>query len=102
MIVGERWLGRRGKAAPELQNLGKIMMRVAAGMLVAVALCAPSLAWSQTAAQKAAPAAAPAPAPAAAPMAVAPVQQPPQPSRAACNNPNALGVARTVEIDTTG
>ena len=25
-----------------------------------------------------------------------------QPARAACNNPNALGVARTVEIDTTG
>ena len=26
----------------------------------------------------------------------------PQPARAACNNPNALGVGRTVEIDTTG
>ncbi|MGL6060412.1 MAG: polysaccharide deacetylase family protein, partial [Bradyrhizobium sp.] len=28
--------------------------------------------------------------------------QPPQPARAACTNPNALGVGRTVEIDTTG
>ncbi len=71
-------------------------MRVAAGIFVAVALWAPTLAWSQTAAQKPAAAAA-APAPAAAAPA-----QPLQPARAACNNPNALGVARTVEIDTTG
>ncbi len=78
---------------------GNIEMRVVAGLLVAVALCAPSVAWSQTAAQKAAPAvpAAAAPVPAAAAAA-----QPPQPARAACNNPNALGVGRTVEIDTTG
>jgi peptidoglycan/xylan/chitin deacetylase (PgdA/CDA1 family) len=69
-------------------------MRVAAGIFVAVALCAPSLAWSQTAAQQAAP-----PPQQAAP---APAAQPAQPARAACNNPNALGVARTVEIDTTG
>jgi peptidoglycan/xylan/chitin deacetylase (PgdA/CDA1 family) len=74
-------------------------MRVAAGIFVAVALCAPNLAWSQTAAQK--PAAVPAAAPAPAPAAAAP-SQPPQPARAACNNPNALGVARTLEIDTTG
>ena len=39
--------------------------------------------------------------PAPAPAAAAP-SQPPQPARAACNNPNALGVARTLEIDTTG
>jgi peptidoglycan/xylan/chitin deacetylase (PgdA/CDA1 family) len=77
-------------------------MRVAAGLLVAVALCAPSIAWSQTAAQKAAPAAAPAAAAAPAPAAAAAPAQPPQPARAACNNPNALGVGRTVEIDTTG
>ena len=72
-------------------------MRVAAGIFVAVALCAPTLAWSQTAAPQAAPPAqaAPAPAPAAA-------AQPQQPTRAACNNPNALGVGRTVEIDTSG
>jgi peptidoglycan/xylan/chitin deacetylase (PgdA/CDA1 family) len=72
-------------------------MRVAAGLLVAASLCAPSVAWSQAAAQKAAPA----PVAAAAPAAAAPAQ-PPQPARAACNNPNALGVARTVEVDTTG
>ena len=47
------------------------------------------------------PAAGPAAAPAPAPAAAAP-SQPPQPARAACNNPNALGVARTLEIDTTG
>ena len=72
-------------------------MRVAAGIFVAVALCAPTLAWSQTAAPQAAPPAQAAPAPT--PVAGA---QPPQPARAACNNPNALGVGRTVEIDTTG
>ena len=72
-------------------------MRVAAGLLVAVSLCVPGMAWSQTAAPQAAPAPA-APAPAAAPAAA----QGPQPARAACNNPDALGVARTLEIDTTG
>ena len=88
-------------------------MRIAAGLIFAgtVSLLASSAAWSQTPAAKgAAPAAAPqaaAPAPAAAapaPVAAvpAPPQQPPQPARAACNNPTALGVARTVEIDTTG
>ena len=65
-------------------------MRVAAGFLVAVSLCVPGMAWSQTATP--APAA---PAPAAA-------AQPKQPARAQCTNPDALGVARTVEIDTTG
>jgi len=74
-------------------------MRVAAGIFVAVALCAPTLAWSQAAAPQAAAPQAPAPQAAPAP---APVNQPPQPARAACNNPNALGVGRTVEIDTTG
>jgi peptidoglycan/xylan/chitin deacetylase (PgdA/CDA1 family) len=78
-------------------------MRIAAGLIVAVSLCASGTAWSQTpppksaattqgAAPQAAPAATAAPAPA----------QPPQPARAQCTNPNALGVARTVEIDTTG
>src|SRR5690242_10799560 len=71
-------------------------MRVAAGLLVAVSLCVPGMAWSQTAAPQAAPAA-----PAAAPAQAA-ADQPKQPARAACNNPNALGVARTLEIDTTG
>jgi len=70
-------------------------MRIAAGLIFAgaVSLCASGTAWSQTAAAtkgaatpQAAPAAAPAPAPA----------------KAACANPDALGVARVVEIDTTG
>ncbi|MFB9261993.1 polysaccharide deacetylase family protein [Bradyrhizobium erythrophlei] len=99
-------------------------MRIAAGLIFAstVALLASTAAWSQTppakgtaAAPAATPAGAPAPAAAkgvaAAPQAAAapaaaappvPPQQPPQPARAACNNPNALGVGRTVEIDTTG
>jgi peptidoglycan/xylan/chitin deacetylase (PgdA/CDA1 family) len=72
-------------------------MRIAAGLIFAgtVSLLASSAAWSQTppAAKGAVPLAAAAPAAA---------QQTPQPARAACSNPNALGVARTVEIDTTG
>ncbi len=80
-------------------------MRIAAGLIVAgtISLLMSGAAWSQTppakgpaAAAPAAPAAAAAPAPA--PAAAA---QPAQPARAACTNPNALGVARTVEIDTT-
>jgi peptidoglycan/xylan/chitin deacetylase (PgdA/CDA1 family) len=81
-------------------------MRIAAGLIFAgaVSLLSSGAAWSQTppaakgaAAPQAAPAAAaaPAPAPAAAPATA-------QPARAACTNPNALGVGRTVEIDTTG
>jgi peptidoglycan/xylan/chitin deacetylase (PgdA/CDA1 family) len=81
-------------------------MRIAAGLVFAgaVSLLSSGAAWSQTppavkgaAAPQAAaaPAAAPAPAPAAAPATA-------QPARAACTNPNALGVGRTVEIDTTG
>jgi peptidoglycan/xylan/chitin deacetylase (PgdA/CDA1 family) len=71
-------------------------MRRAAGLIFAgvVSLCASGAAWSQvpaapkgaTAAPQAAPARAPAPA----------VAKP------ACANPDALGVARVVEIDTTG
>src|ERR1700736_4592723 len=75
-------------------------MRIAAGLIFAgaVSLCASSAAWSQTPAPKAAaaPQAAAAPAPAAA---LAPT---PAPAKAACANPNALGIARVVEIDTTG
>src|ERR1700676_486365 len=69
-------------------------MRIAAGLIFAgaVSLYASGLAWSQTAATTgaAAPQAAPAPAPA------------PAPAKAPCANPNALGIARIVEIDTTG
>ena len=60
----------------------------------ALSLLASGAAWSQTSAAKSA--AAPQPAPAAAP-AVAPA-----PTKAPCANPNALGIGRVVEIDTTG
>jgi peptidoglycan/xylan/chitin deacetylase (PgdA/CDA1 family) len=74
-------------------------MRIAAGLIFAsaVSLLASSAAWSQALPAKgaaAAPQAAPAPAPAPPP---APVS-----TRPPCNNPNALGIGRTVEIDTTG
>jgi peptidoglycan/xylan/chitin deacetylase (PgdA/CDA1 family) len=72
-------------------------MRIAAGLIFAgaVSLCASGAAWSQTS-----PAAkgAAAPQAAAAPAAVTP----PAPAKAACANPNALGIGRVVEIDTTG
>ena len=77
-------------------------MRIAAGLIVAgtISLLMSGAAWSQTPPAKSTPAAPPPAAAAAPPPAAA--AQPPQPQRAACNNPNALGVARTVEIDTTG
>jgi peptidoglycan/xylan/chitin deacetylase (PgdA/CDA1 family) len=87
-------------------------MRIAAGLILAgtVSLFASGAAWSQAPAPKgaAAPQAAPAPAPkgAAAPQAApAPAPAPAvarAPARPPCANPNALGIARTVEIDTTG
>jgi peptidoglycan/xylan/chitin deacetylase (PgdA/CDA1 family) len=87
-------------------------MRIAAGLIFAsaVSLLSSGAAWSQTppAAKGAAapPAAAPkataAAAPATAPPAPAPAAVAAQPARAPCSNPNALGVGRTVEIDTTG
>jgi peptidoglycan/xylan/chitin deacetylase (PgdA/CDA1 family) len=72
-------------------------MRMAAGLIFAgaLSLCAPGAAWSQTPAPKAAPAA-PQAAPARATAAPTPVAKP------VCANPDALGVARVVEIDTTG
>src|SRR3954467_220044 len=73
-------------------------MRIAAGLIFAgaVSLLASSAAWSQALPAPKAPAAAPQAAPAPAP--------PPAPvsTRPPCNNPDALGVGRTVEIDTTG
>ncbi|MBR0713817.1 polysaccharide deacetylase family protein [Bradyrhizobium liaoningense] len=91
-------------------------MRVAAKLILAsaVTVAMASAAWSQTPAAKPAAAAAPpaaaapaaqpaaAPAPQAAAAAPAAPKQPPQPARAACTTQGALGVARTVEIDTTG
>ena len=74
-------------------------MRIAAGLIIAVSLGMPGAAWSQSApamtaaaSQAAAPQLAPGPAPL--PTAA--------PARPACANPNALGIGRTVEIDTTG
>jgi peptidoglycan/xylan/chitin deacetylase (PgdA/CDA1 family) len=73
-------------------------MRIAAGLIFAgaVSLCATGAAWSQTPATKSSPApaaiAAPAPPPAAMPA----------PAKSPCTNPDALGIGRVVEIDTTG
>jgi peptidoglycan/xylan/chitin deacetylase (PgdA/CDA1 family) len=73
-------------------------MRIAAGLLFAgaVSLCASGPAWSQTPATKGAtaPQASAAPGPTPPPAAA--------PGKAPCANPNALGIARVVEIDTTG
>ena len=94
-------------------------MRITAGLIFAssISLLLAGAAWAQTppaakgaaapqaaAAPKAAPAPAAAPAAAAPQTAAAPAAAPAtvQPARAACTNPNALGVGRTVEIDTTG
>jgi peptidoglycan/xylan/chitin deacetylase (PgdA/CDA1 family) len=67
-------------------------MRIAAGLIFAgaISLCTTGTAWSQTPPAKtnAAPAAAATPAPA--------------PAKPPCTNPDALGIARVVEIDTTG
>jgi peptidoglycan/xylan/chitin deacetylase (PgdA/CDA1 family) len=75
-------------------------MRIAAAFIVAGALSlgANSAAWSQTAASK--PAAAPA-TNAAVPAAV-PTPAPTPTAKPACANPDALGISRIVEIDTTG
>jgi peptidoglycan/xylan/chitin deacetylase (PgdA/CDA1 family) len=72
-------------------------MRIAAGLIFAgaISLLMSGAAWSQTPVP---PAAAVAPQAGAAPASA----QAPQPARAQCTNPNALGVVRTVEIDTTG
>ena len=73
-------------------------MRIAAGLIFAgaVSLCATGAAWSQTPATKSttAPAATAAPVP--------PPAATPAPAKAPCANPDALGIGRVVEIDTTG
>jgi peptidoglycan/xylan/chitin deacetylase (PgdA/CDA1 family) len=70
-------------------------MRIAAGLIFAgaVSLCVSSTAWSQ------APAAPKGPATQQAAATAAPT---PAPAKAPCANPDALGIARVVEIDTTG
>ena len=70
---------------PRMENL----MRNALAIALAISMSAAVTAFAQTAP-------APAPAPAAAPPSS------PAPAKSTCNNPNALGVARVVEIDTTG
>jgi peptidoglycan/xylan/chitin deacetylase (PgdA/CDA1 family) len=92
------------KPRPDLgSRQGMSKMRIAAGLIFAgaVSLFLSGTAWSQTPATKgtstpppavAAPAAAAAPAPAAALA----------PAKAPCANPDALGIGRVVEIDTTG
>ena len=71
-------------------------MRIAAALSFAgaISLCASGAAWSQTPPAKPGPAPAAAAAPAAAPA--------PAPAKLPCANPDALGIARVVEIDTTG
>jgi peptidoglycan/xylan/chitin deacetylase (PgdA/CDA1 family) len=95
---GVERLGMTAKMPRPASKIRNIEMRIAAGFLIAVSLCLPGAAWSQSV-----PPTATAAAPQAAPAAAAPATaQAPQPARAPCNNPNALGVGRTVEIDTTG
>ena len=71
-------------------------MRIAAALILAgaVSLCATGAAWSQTPTAKTPAATAATPAPAAAAT--------PAPAKAPCANPDALGIGRVVEIDTTG
>src|SRR6267378_5444775 len=109
MTSGRKQLGQRQPSSGISCKGNK--MRIAAGLIFAsaVSLCASGAAWSQTAANKGAavPQAAPAPAPAAAPKsAAAPQAAPaptpaaaPAPAKAPCANPNAIGIARIVEID---
>jgi peptidoglycan/xylan/chitin deacetylase (PgdA/CDA1 family) len=77
-------------------------MRMAAGLIFAgaISLCASGAAWSQTPPAKTD--AKPAPAAAAPAAAPAPAATPVAAKLPPCNNPNALGVGRVVEIDTTG
>src|SRR5689334_4326317 len=73
-------------------------MRIAAGLILAsaVSLWATQAAWSQTSAMQNSPApAATSPSAPAAAATPAPAKQP-------CANPDALGIGRVVEIDTTG
>jgi peptidoglycan/xylan/chitin deacetylase (PgdA/CDA1 family) len=96
MIGGRRSLGPtpNAVACARDHDKGKNNMRIAAGLIFAgaVSLCATGAAWSQTPAPKGAAAATPAPAAAATPAA----------ARTPCANPDALGIGRVVEIDTTG
>src|SRR6185437_653405 len=93
-------LGRRQQASAGLGITRKLKMRVVAGLFLAgsMALWGSGASWAQTppkgAAAPQAPAqqAAPAPTPA----------LPPGAAKMPCANPDALGISRVVEIDTTG
>jgi peptidoglycan/xylan/chitin deacetylase (PgdA/CDA1 family) len=91
-------IARRATRKPKHRAVGKhkeTNMRMAAGLIFAgaISLCATGAGWSQTppARTGTAPAAS-APAPAATPA----------PAKMPCSNPDALGIGRVVEIDTTG
>src|SRR5499427_10269423 len=80
-------------------------MRVASAcaILMSVSLGAVGAAWGQSRAPAPTPApATPAPAPAAAPALAATPSPAATPTASCPGNPNALGIARTVEVDTTG
>jgi peptidoglycan/xylan/chitin deacetylase (PgdA/CDA1 family) len=80
------------------------MMRIAARLILAgaVSLMAAGAAWSQAPAPKAPAAPTATPTPAAAPKAAPAPVPPPAPAKMPCSNPDALGIGRVVEIDTTG
>src|SRR5882724_11552281 len=107
MPRGRERPGRRQKCRHRERdsNFRENRMRIAAGLIFAstISLLASGAVWAQTPLAKgvASPPAAAPQAAAAAPVAPA-AAQPAQPARAACNTPGALGVGRTVEIDTTG
>jgi peptidoglycan/xylan/chitin deacetylase (PgdA/CDA1 family) len=99
MMDQARGIARQASKYPKArrdQKTGKANMRFAAGLIFAgaISLCASGAAWSQTPPAKtdAKPAAVASPAPAAAPV----------PGKPPCANPDALGISRVVEIDTTG
>ena len=75
-------------------------MRIAASLIFAgaVSLCATGAVWSQTAGGQTVGAKSAT----AAPQAAAADPAPAAPAKAVCANPDALGVGRIVEIDTTG
>lgn len=76
-------------------------MRIAAGLIFAGAVCLTG-AMSLCAATAFAQAPRPGTAPAAAPAPAIPTPPPAAPAKSSCANPDALGVGRVVEIDTTG
>jgi peptidoglycan/xylan/chitin deacetylase (PgdA/CDA1 family) len=98
MIRDPNGAGSGNKPGRARDQLKGDAMRIAAGLLFAgaVSLCVSGAAWSQTSATKGATA----PQASAAPGLTPPPA--PAPGKAPCANPNALGIARVVEIDTTG